>query len=93
MNRDFYNAPLVLLTTSSFNFVLHLREQPFPRLPTDEALDKGKPGSWNHSGKDWWTEFFRENAQYFSKLVCFYLWWRFIGWPSLLLLLDVFGLS
>ena len=53
MNRDARNAIPVLLLTSPIDWPLHLVTDAWlPRLPDRSALDRGRPGSWHHSGKD-----------------------------------------
>ena len=79
MNRDARNAIPVLLLTSPIDWPLHLVTDAWlPRLPARTALDRGRAGSWWHSGKDWWTEAFRADAQYWSKLARFAVWWAVV---------------
>ncbi len=75
MNRDAFNSFFVLFLTSPVDFLLELFDEPLPELPTDAELNRGRDGNWHHSGKDWWTEAFRADAQWWSKLARFLVWW------------------
>jgi hypothetical protein len=76
MNRDAINAIPVLLLTSPIDWPIHLiTDSWLPKWPSDADLDRGEPGNWHHSGKDWWSVAFRSDAQYWQKLVRFGLWW------------------
>ena len=79
MNRDAVNAIPVLLLTSPIDWPLMVvMERALPIFPLRADLDKGRPGGWAHSGKDWFTEAFRKDPQYFSKLARFAVWWAVV---------------
>lgn len=76
MHRDARNAIPVFLITSPIDFpIMAWRTRALPILPTFDDLNRGRPGSWAHSGKDWWSCAFRADAQYWSKLCRFIVWW------------------
>ena len=77
MNRDALNALPVLVLTSPFDWPLMLAERFIPFRPD---LSKGRRGSWAHAGKNWWTESFRADAQWWSKLARFLVWWLCVLW-------------
>lgn len=80
MHRDARNAIPVLLLTSAIDWPWHvLTERAWPVLPTAADLDRGRPGSWHHSGKDWWTEAMRADPQWWSKFWRFAVWWAIIA--------------
>lgn len=76
LSNDQQYAILVLILTSPIDWPWHVwKEQRLPRQPPDLWLERGHAGDWHHEGKDWWTEFFKWNAQYFSKFARFAFWW------------------
>lgn len=79
MHRDAFNSIFVMLLTSPIDFPLMLLGHEWkPRLPTEAALNQGRDGNWHHSGKDWWTEAMRADAEWWSKLARFLVWWLIV---------------
>ena len=72
-------AALVLLLWSPVDFIAMLFERAVPFAPD---LSHGRPGNWHHAGKNWWTEAFRADAQWWSKCARFLVWWLAFLWMT-----------
>lgn len=76
MHRDEINAIWVGLIMSAIDWpIMAATERWRPHLPSRDDLNRGESGTPYHSGKDWWTEAFRRDAQWWSKFARFVSWW------------------
>ncbi len=74
------SALIVLLLTSAVDWpwmVIKNAEgdERWPHLPTETDLVEDAGSSWYHHGKNYWTELFKRDAEYWSKFVRFVSWW------------------
>jgi len=72
MTRIFLGL-LILIFTSPVDFPLMLIGGEY--LPHKPDFTKISEGSWYHKAKGFWSQLFRDDAEWWSKLSRFLVWW------------------
>lgn len=73
-------APLALLCSAAAFPAMLVTERWLPIPPAPEAIAWQPGKGWYHNMKNWTTEAFRADAQWWSKAMCFGVVVLIIGW-------------